>query len=168
MAVWDPHALPEENFAAGCDHARIVLWKGHCSVHVKFLPAHVDAVRARIPGVQVMAHPECPFEVVRKCDRSGSTEQIIAALDAAPAGSAWAIGTEFNLVSRLARSHPDKTVVSLSGINCLCSTMYRIDAPHLMRCLEGLLEGRLLHRVSVDPATASEAILALDRMLALP
>lgn len=166
MALWDPHALPEENLAAGCDRARLVLWKGHCSVHTKFLPQHVDAVRARWPGIHVIVHPECVFDVVRKADSFGSTERIIAAVEAGPPGSRWAVGTEINLVSRLAKAHPDKLVVSLSGINCLCSTMYRIDPPHLLRTLENLAEGRVVNEIVVDDATARDARAALDRMLA--
>ena len=167
MSVWDPMALAEENLAAGCDKARLILWKGFCSVHGRFLPEHVDQVRQRIPGVQVIAHPECSFEVLERSDHWGSTEKIIKTISEAPAGSRWAVGTEFNLVSRLARLHPDKTVVSLSGINCLCSTMYRIDPAHLMLCLEGLLEGRFQHRISVPEDVREDALTALDRMLAL-
>jgi len=167
MALWDPHALPEENFINGADEARIILWKGHCSVHTKFLAEHVDQVRARHPGVTVMVHPECVKAVVDKADLWGSTEKIIKTVEAAPAGSIWAIGTEINLVSRLARRNPDKTVLSLSGINCLCSTMYRIDPPHLLWTLDNLVEGHVVNRVSVDPQTKIEAKLALDRMLAL-
>ncbi len=168
MAVWDPHALPDTNMDQGCGDARVVLWKGHCSVHTKFLPEHVDQVREAMPDVQVIAHPECPFEVVQKADAHGSTEKIIQAVSNSPAGSRWAVGTEINLVSRLAKQNPDKTVVSLSGINCLCSTMYRIDLPHLLWVLENLREGHVVNQISVDPVTRQDALLALDRMLALP
>jgi quinolinate synthase len=167
MAIWDPHALPETNLAAGCDKARVILWKGHCSVHTKFLPEHVDQVRAQHPGIQVIAHPECPFDVVQKADVYGSTEKIIHTVTDAPAGSKWAVGTEINLVHRLAIENPDKTVVSLSGINCLCSTMYRIDLPHLLWTLENLEQGIVVNQVSVDPETRKDALVALDRMLAL-
>lgn len=167
MAVWDPHALPEENAAAGCDRARLVLWKGHCSVHTKFLPAHVDALRRRHPDIRVISHPECVFGVVAKSDAYGSTEHIIRTVESSPPGSRWAVGTEFNLVARLARRNPDKKVVSLSGINCLCSTMYRISPEALAGCLEGLLEGRMQHLVSVPEDVAAHAQVALDRMLAL-
>lgn len=166
-ATWDPHALPEENFINGCDAADVILWKGHCSVHTKFLPEHVAAVRRRIPGVNVLVHPECVREVVDLADQWGSTEKIIQTVEAAPPGSAWAIGTEINLVSRLAKRFPDKTVVSLSGINCLCSTMYRIDPPHLAWVLDNLVEGVVVNRIRVDPETKRDAKLALDRMLAL-
>jgi quinolinate synthase len=165
MAVWDPHALPEQNFARGCERARVVLWKGHCSVHAKFLPEHVDHVRATIPGVQVLVHPECAFEVVQKADAWGSTEKIIKVVAASPPGSKWAIGTEINLVSRIAKQNPDKTIVSLSGINCLCATMYRIDPPHLLAVLDALAEGRVINRIQVDPVTKRDAKVALDRML---
>ena len=167
MAIWDPHALPEANMEAGCDDARVVLWKGHCSVHAKFHGEHVDQMREKYPGINVIAHPECPFEVVQKADQYGSTEKIIRQVTDAPAGSKWAIGTEINLVSRLAKRNPDKTVVSLSGINCLCSTMYRIDLPHLLWVLENLREGHVVNQISVDPVTRQDALLALDRMLAL-
>ncbi len=167
MAIWDPHALPESNLEAGCDTARILLWKGHCSVHTKFLPEHVDQVRDRIPDVNVIAHPECPFDVVQKADMHGSTEKIIRAVTDARTGSKWAVGTEINLVSRLARQNPDKTVVSLSGINCLCATMYRVDPAHLLWVLENLAEDRVVNRISVDPETRRHALVALDRMLSL-
>jgi quinolinate synthase len=167
MALWDPHLLPEENAARGTARARLILWKGHCSVHTKFLASHVDAVRERHPGIRVLVHPECTLDVVRKADEYGSTERIIAAVEAAPAGTAWAIGTEINLVSRLAARHPEQRIVSLSGINCLCATMYRIDAAHLLWALENLAEGRVVNPIRVDPRTTAEARLALDRMLAL-
>jgi quinolinate synthase len=167
MAIWDPHALPEINLEEGCDRARVILWKGHCSVHTKFLPLHVDEVRRKYPGIRVIAHPECPLEVVEKADEWGSTEKIITAVQSSPAGSKWAIGTEINLVARLAKQNPDKTVVSLSGISCLCSTMYRIDPPHLLAALEGLARGEVINRIQVDPETAKYARIALDRMLEL-
>lgn len=166
MAVWDPHALPEENFGRGCDRARVILWKGHCSVHAKFLPEHVDQVRKTMPGVRVLVHPECSFEVVQKADEWGSTEKIIKVVEASPPGSKWAIGTEINLVSRVARRFPDRTIVSLSGINCLCATMYRIDPPHFLAALDAIAEGRPVNRIVIDEETKRDAKLALDRMLA--
>jgi quinolinate synthase len=168
MAVWDPHLAPAQNLAAGCDKARLVLWKGHCSVHTKFLAAHVHEVRARIPGVHVIVHPECTLDVVQLADSYGSTERIIAAIEAAPAGSRFAVGTEINLVARLARRHKDKTIVSLSGTQCLCSTMYRIDPARLLEALEALVEGRVVNEICVAPAIAADARLALQRMLACP
>lgn len=166
MAVWDPHALPEANLAAGCANARVVLWKGHCSVHAKFLPSHVDEMRAKHRGIHVIVHPECSMEVVAKADSSGSTERIIEKVAASPAGSSFAVGTEINLVARLARRFPDKLVVSLSGTQCLCSTMYRIDPRALVRVLEELVQGRVMNEIVVDEITAQNARKALERMLA--
>jgi quinolinate synthase len=148
--------------------ARMLLWRGHCSVHGRFTAETVDQVRERIPGVQVIVHPECRHEVVLKADAVGSTEKIIQTVTAAPAGSAWAVGTELNLVKRLAAEHPDKTVVFLDRTVCYCSTMNRIDLPHLVWALESLAEGRVVNRITVDPDTAHWAKVALDRMLALP
>ncbi|MSR75445.1 MAG: quinolinate synthase NadA [Planctomycetes bacterium] len=165
MAIWDPHALPEANLAAGCKTARVVLWKGHCSVHAKFLPSHIAEVRAKHPGIHVLVHPECSMEVVDLADSSGSTERIIEMVAAAPSGSAFAIGTEINLVARLAKRHPDKLVVSLSGTQCLCSTMYRIDPRALLASLEALAQGRVVNEIVVDEQTAQNARKALERML---
>lgn len=167
MAVWDPHALPEQNLESGCDRAKIVLWKGHCSVHVKFLPEHVDAMRAAHPGIRVIVHPECPFETVQKADESGSTERLIKIVTEAPDGSAFAIGTEINLVARLAEKFPKKKVLSLSGIACLCATMYRIDPAHLLWVLENLAQGIVVNRIRVSDSDKRDAKIALDRMLAL-
>ncbi len=166
--VYDPRkpsgGLTTEQLRA----AKMVLWKGHCSVHGRFTVDSVREVRERVPGVTVLVHPECTYDVVDAADLVGSTEYIIKALDAAPAGSAWAIGTELNLVKRLAAAHPDKTVVFLDKTVCFCSTMNRIDLPHLVRQLENLVEGHVLNRIEVDPAVAGDARLALSRMLALP
>jgi quinolinate synthase len=148
--------------------AKMLLWKGHCSVHGRFTRDSVDDVRARVPGVTVLVHPECTHEVVEAADLVGSTEVIIKTLDAAPAGSAWAIGTELNLVRRLANAHPDKTVVFLDKTVCFCATMNRIDLPHLVWSLEELVAGRMPNRITVDPDTAHHARVALDQMLALP
>jgi len=148
--------------------AKMLLWKGHCSVHGRFTEASVAEVRERVPGVSVLVHPECRHEVVNAADLVGSTEFILRTLDAAPAGSAWAIGTELNLVKRLAQDHPDKTVVFLDRTVCFCSTMNRIDLPHLVWALENLVEGRVVNRIEVDAQVADDARLALDRMLALP
>ena len=148
--------------------AKMVLWKGHCSVHGRFTEASVAEVRERVPGVTVLVHPECRHEVVNAADLVGSTEFIIQTLDAAPAGSSWAIGTELNLVKRLAKAHPDKTVVFLDRTVCFCSTMNRIDLPHLVWSLESLVEGRVVNQIEVDDDVARDAKLALDRMLALP
>jgi quinolinate synthase len=166
--VWDPHkphgGLTVEQLRA----ATVILWRGHCSVHGRFSPENVDEVRERVPGVNVLVHPECRHEVVVKADSVGSTEHIIKTLEAAPAGSAWAIGTELNLVQRLAKAHPDKQVVYLDRTVCFCSTMNRIDLPHLVWALESLVEGRVVNRIVVDEDTAHWARVALERMLALP
>jgi quinolinate synthase len=148
--------------------ATMLLWRGHCSVHGRFTAESVTDVRNRIPDVQVIAHPECLHEVVLGADYVGSTEFIINTITAAPAGTSWAVGTELNLVKRLAQQHPDKTVVFLDKTVCFCATMNRIDLPHLVWAMENLVEGRVVNRIEVDPDTAHWARVALDRMLALP
>jgi quinolinate synthase len=149
-------------------NAKMILWKGHCSVHGRFTPECVDRVRSEVPGVTVIVHPECTYEVVEKADQVGSTEKIITTIENAPAGSAWAIGTELNLVKRLALAHPDKAITYLDKTVCFCSTMNRIDLPHLVYSLESLASGNVINQISVDPDTAHWAKIALDRMLALP
>ena len=166
--VYDPHKPGGGLTAQQLRDAKMVLWKGHCSVHGRFTEASVAEVRERVPGVTVLVHPECRHEVVEAADLVGSTEFIIKALDAAPAGSSWAIGTELNLVKRLALQHPDKTVVFLDRTVCFCSTMNRIDLPHLVWSLESLVQGHVVNRIEVDDDVARDARLALDRMLALP
>ncbi|MET8008118.1 quinolinate synthase NadA [Nonomuraea glycinis] len=165
--VWNPHrpngGLTQEQL----ERARVILWKGHCSVHGRFTPESVDDVRDRIPGVNVLVHPECRHEVVLKADHVGSTEHIIKTLQAAPAGSSWAIGTELNLVKRLAQMFPDKNVSFLDKTVCYCSTMNRIDLPHLVWALESLALGEVVNQITVDDDTAHWAKVALDRMLAL-
>ncbi|WP_328317069.1 quinolinate synthase NadA [Streptomyces sp. NBC_00388] len=148
--------------------ARMILWRGHCSVHGRFSLDSVNDVRERIPGVRVLVHPECKHEVVSAADEVGSTEYIIKALDAAPAASKWAIGTELNLVRRVAAAHPDKEIVFLDKTVCFCSTMNRIDLPHLVWTLESLADGKTVNRIEVDPETEKYAKLALEQMLALP
>ena len=148
--------------------AKMILWRGHCSVHGRFTLDSVNDVRERIPGVNVLVHPECQHEVVKAADLVGSTEFIIKTVDAAPAGSAWAIGTELNLVKRLALAHPDKEIVFLDRTVCFCATMNRIDLPHLVWALENLVEGTVVNRITVDDDVAHWARVALDRMLALP
>jgi quinolinate synthase len=166
--LYDPHkpggGLTDEQLLG----ARMILWRGHCSVHGRFSLDAVADVRARVPGVNVLVHPECRHEVVTAADYVGSTEYIIRILDDAPAGSAWAIGTELNLVRRLALAHPDKQVMFLERNVCYCSTMNRIDLPHLVWALEELVAGRVPNQITVDPQTAHYARVALDRMLALP
>jgi quinolinate synthase len=166
--VFDPRKANGGLTDAQLQAATMILWKGHCSVHGRFSRACVDEVRERVPGVTVLVHPECKHEVVTAADLVGSTEFIIKTIDAAPAGSAWAIGTELNLVSRLAKQHPDKTIVFLDKTVCFCSTMNRIDLPHLVWTLESLVEGNVINRIEVDSETARYAKVALDQMLALP
>lgn len=149
-------------------NAKMILWKGHCSVHGRFTPECVDRVRSEVPGVTVIVHPECTYEVVEKADQVGSTEKIITVIENAPTGSAWAIGTELNLVKRLALANPDKAITYLDKTVCFCSTMNRIDLPHLVYSLESLASGNVINQISVDPDTAHWAKIALDRMLALP
>jgi quinolinate synthase len=148
--------------------AKMILWRGHCSVHGRFTLNCVEEVRQRVPGVNVLVHPECTYDVVTNADYVGSTEHIIRTIEAAPAGSAWAVGTELNLVRRLARRHPDKQVMFLDRTVCYCSTMNRIDLPHLVWALEELAAGRVVNQITVDPRTAHHARVALDQMLALP
>ncbi len=148
--------------------AKIILWRGHCSVHGRFSIDSVNEVRDRIAGVKVLVHPECQHEVVAAADVVGSTEMIIKTIEAAPAGSAWAIGTELNLVTRLARTHPDKTVVFLDKAVCYCSTMNRIDLPHLVWIMESLVNGLVVNQIQVQPEIAKYSKIALERMLALP
>jgi len=166
--VIDPHrpgfGVTDEELRA----ATMLLWRGHCSVHGRFTPESMREVRERVPGINVLVHPECRHEVVLGADQVGSTEYIIRTLEAAPPGSAWAVGTELNLVRRLALQHADKTVVFLDKTVCFCATMNRIDLPHLVWALEALVDGRVVNRIEVDPDTARWARLALDRMLALP
>jgi len=166
--VYNPHK-PGGGLTPGqLRDAKMILWRGHCSVHGRFSLESVEDVRARIPGVNVLVHPECKHEVVTAADHVGSTEYIIKMLDAAPAGSAWAIGTELNLVRRLAKAHPDKQIVFLDKTVCFCSTMNRIDLPHLVWALESLADGKPVNRIEVDAETEHFAKLALEQMLALP
>jgi quinolinate synthase len=167
-AVYDPHKPNGGLTERQLQDAKMILWRGHCSVHGRFSEQNVHDVRERIPGVNVLVHPECRHEVVQAADYVGSTEHIIKTLDAAPAGSAWAIGTELNLVQRLAGMHPDKQVVFLDKTVCYCSTMNRIDMPHLAWALESLVAGQVRNVITVDPETARYAKQALDQMLALP
>jgi len=149
-------------------NSKVILWRGHCSVHGRFSIKNVTEVRERVPGVKVLVHPECQNDVVSAADVVGSTEAIIKTVEQSPAGSKWAIGTELNLVQRLANAHPDKTVLFLDKTVCYCSTMNRIDLPHLVWAMETLVNGRLVNQISVDSETALNAKVALERMLALP
>ncbi|MCX2179413.1 quinolinate synthase NadA [Streptomyces sp. SKN60] len=168
--IYNPHKPNGGLTAEQLRDAKMILWRGHCSVHGRFSLDSVADVRERIPGVNVLVHPECKHEVVAAADYVGSTEYIIKTLEAAPAGSKWAIGTELNLVKRLAdRFAPEgKEVVFLDRTVCFCSTMNRIDLPHLVWALESLAEGNLVNRIEVDKETEAFAKLALERMLALP
>jgi quinolinate synthase len=166
--LYDPHKPHGGLTDQQLRDAKMILWRGHCSVHGRFTIDSVRAVRERVPGVQVLVHPECTHEVVRAADLVGSTEFIIKTLDAAPPGSAWAVGTELNLVRRMALAHPDKQITFLDRTVCYCSTMNRIDLPHLVWSLEELVAGRVPNQISVDPDTAHHARVALDQMLALP
>jgi quinolinate synthase len=166
--LFDPHKPGGGLTPQQLRDAKMILWRGHCSVHGRFSAANVDDVRARVPGVNVLVHPECQHDVVLKADYVGSTEYIIKTLDAAPAGSAWAVGTELNLVRRLADQHPDKRIVFLEKTVCYCSTMNRIDLPHLVHSLESLARGEVVNRITVEESVAANARIALDRMLALP
>ena len=161
---WKPMGglTPEELHSA-----KVILWRGHCSVHGRFSVESVNEVRKRVPGVKVLVHPECQNEVVSIADVVGSTEAIIRAVENSPAGSKWAIGTELNLVSRLAKNHPDKEIVFLDKTVCYCSTMNRIDLPHLVWAMESLVAGHEVNQIKVDPETARFSKLALEQMLAL-
>jgi quinolinate synthase len=166
MPVWDPYEVGGGLSATQVREARILLWKGHCSVHNRFTPDMVDRRRAQIPGVKVIVHPECRFEVAQKADAIGSTEGIIKTVAGSAPGTRWAVGTELNLVNRLARTQaPAREVVSLDDCFCVCSTMFRIDPPHLLWVLEGLLAGEVRNEVRVPDADARDARIALDRML---
>jgi quinolinate synthase len=165
MVVWDPY-MPMGNLTADrLRSARIILWKGHCSVHQRFLPEHVDKVRVSRPGVRVIVHPECRWEVCQKADEVGSTEKLIQLVEQAPAGAAFAIGTEIHLVNRLGKENPDKTILTLDDSGCLCTTMYRISPQHLCWALENLTEGNVVNRISVKENVKHWARIALDRML---
>lgn len=165
MVLWDPNKELGGNTPEQLRGARLILWKGHCSVHGRFRPWHVDQVRKEVPGINVLVHPECEREVVEKSDLNGSTEFIIKAIEEAPAGSAWAVGTEVNLVNRLIKQHPDKHIRLLAPDLCMCATMYRIAPQNLAWVLESLVAGRVVNRITVPEETALWARVALDRML---
>jgi len=172
MVVWDPWAVQIGSFWGGqtkerLASSRMLLWKGHCAVHQRFLPSHIDQVRVKYPGIEVIVHPECRYEVCQKADALGSTEQLIARVEEAPAGSMFAVGTEIHLVNRLARrfAPQGKKIITLDDTGCLCTTMYRISPQHLAWVLENLVEGRVVNRVQVKPQVKHWARVALDRML---
>ncbi|MCW2853061.1 MAG: nadA, partial [Nocardioides sp.] len=166
--VWDPQKPNGGLTTQQLVDATMILWKGHCSVHGRFSPEVIDTLRATVPDIQILVHPECTHEVVLKADLVGSTEFIIKTIEAAPAGSTWAIGTELNLVKRLAAAHPDKRITFLDKTVCYCSTMNRIDLPHLVWALESLVNGIVVNQIDVDDDTERDALVALQRMLDLP
>ncbi|MGQ0735827.1 MAG: quinolinate synthase NadA [Acidobacteriota bacterium] len=168
MAVWDPSepfgGLTHEEL----DRVRLILWKGHCSVHVRFTVKQIEAARQQYPGIRVIVHPEVPFDVLQAADDSGSTEYILKTVRAGTPGSSWAVGTEIHLVHRLAEEvKADKTVISLDQVGCLCSTMFRVSPNHLLWVLEGLVEGVVHNRVTVPDLQKKWARIALDRMLTI-
>ena len=167
MVVWDPYQELGGNTEEALRNARLILWKGHCSVHGRFRAHHVETVRREVPGINVLVHPECTREVVEMSDLNGSTEFIINTLEAAPSGSSWAIGTEVNLVNRLVVRFPDKHIRLLAPDLCMCATMYRIAPQNLAWALESLLAGVVVNQITVPEETARWARVALDRMLAI-
>jgi len=166
--IWNPWKPSGGLSEAQIKMAKVILWRGHCSVHGRFTVENIENVRSLLPQVKVLVHPECQHEVVAKADVVGSTEMIIKTVTDSPSGSKWAIGTELNLVQRLARENPDKEVVFLDKTVCYCSTMNRIDLPHLVWAMEALVAGRVVNQIKVDEQVASQAKVALERMLALP
>ncbi len=167
MIVWDPYQEFGGNTLETIRSARIILWKGYCSVHQRFTKQQVERVRREHPGIRVIAHPECRFEVAQAADQIGSTEGIIKAIQASPVGTEWAVGTEIHLVNRLGKELKDHKVISLDPSVCVCTTMFRITPQHLLWALENLGEGNVVNRISVDEHTRRHARVALDRMLSL-
>ncbi|HEX6962626.1 MAG TPA: quinolinate synthase NadA [Lacipirellula sp.] len=166
MPLWDPYADDlGGNAEEQIKSSRVILWKGHCSVHQMFQPAHVHQFREQHPGIKILVHPECPREVFDLADESGSTGKIIKTVEAAPPGTKWAIGTELHLVNRLKQQHPEQEIYFLSPVVCMCATMYRIDLAHLAWSLENLAAGTPVNVIEVDEETAKWSLLALERML---
>jgi quinolinate synthase len=167
MIVWDPFQEFGGNSPEAIQNARVILWKGYCSVHQRFTPQHVERVRREHPGIRVIVHPECRFDVAQAADEIGSTEGIIKAIAASPAGSQWAVGTEIHLVNRLSKEPKGRKVISLDSSVCVCTTMFRITPQHLLWVLENLGAGNAVNRIAVDERTRHYARVALDRMLSL-
>jgi len=168
MPVWDPYALDlGGNTEAAIEKSRVILWKGHCSVHQMFRPEHVEGFRQQHPGIKILVHPECPRSVNDIADVSGSTGKIIDTVQNSPAGTKWAIGTELHLVNRLKAEHPEQEIHFLSPVVCMCATMYRIDLPHLCWTLENLRDGVIVNQIKVDEETSKWSLIALERMLAV-
>jgi quinolinate synthase len=168
MVVWDPNEIFGGLDPDAVKRARIILWKGHCSVHTRFTARQIDNMRAQHPGIRVIVHPEVPWDVVQAADDSGSTEYIIRTVSDSPAGSTWAVGTEIHLVNRLARQvAPERTVHSLDQFGCLCSTMFRVSPNHLLWTLEGLVDGVVHNRIVVPDDRKHWTKVALDRMLSI-
>jgi quinolinate synthase len=166
MPLWDPYAEDlGGNTAAQIERSRVILWKGHCSVHQMFRPEHVAQFRQRYPDIKILVHPECPREVFELADVAGSTGFIIRAVEAAAPGTQWAIGTELHLVNRLKQEHPEQEIHFLSPVLCMCATMYRIDLAHLCWSLENLAAGTPVNTIEVEPETARWSLVALERML---
>jgi quinolinate synthase len=167
MVVWDPNEPLGGNAPEALRGARVILWKGYCSVHQRFRVEHVDRVRREHPGIHVIVHPECRWEVAEAADSIGSTEQIIHAVASGDPGSTWAVGTEIHLVNRLSKQLTDRTAISLDPSVCVCTTMFRISPQHLLWVLENLAAGQVVNRIRVDDRTRHWARVALERMLSL-
>ncbi len=168
MPVWNPYAVDlGGNTEKEIEQSRVILWKGHCSVHQMFRPEHVAAFRERDSEIKILVHPECPRNVNDLADVSGSTGKIISTVQQSPAGTKWAIGTELHLVNRLKAEHPEQEIHFLSPVVCMCATMYRIDLPHLAWTLENLRDGAVVNQIEVDEETSQWSLIALERMLSI-
>jgi len=168
MVLWDPHEVWGGLDPEAVKKARVILWKGHCSVHARFTVRQIEQLRAQHPGIRIIVHPEVPFDVVQAADDSGSTEYIIRQVKSSPAGSVWGVGTEIHLVNRLAQQvQPDRTVYSIDQFGCLCSTMFRVSPNHLLWILEGLVAGEVHNRIVVPDDQKHWTRVALDRMLSI-
>ena len=167
MVVWDPKQELGGNKEEDLFTAKLILWRGHCSVHGRFKDWHVDKIREEIPGINVLVHPECIYEVVQKADYNGSTSYIMKTVEEAPSGSKWAIGTEVNLVNRLAEAHPDKEIHLLAPDLCMCATMYRISPQSLAWALDNLAKGEIVNEIKVESETKEWSTVALERMISM-